>query len=157
MTPPIPVSAPEGSGDVVGWTLTLSLARTAHHDLVIRKDFEGSYQLEVWCGDGCRYLRIPFGGPSKHEWARWARPSDEAFVETLSAAASTARATPSASPVDAVRAYLKVTVPTGVTVGAIEPRAPGSAHGDRPLLRHAAAHAARAVPTRFRNAGPHGR
>lgn len=59
---------------------TMSFAKNAEGQLVIRIDTIGYEAFSVWCGDGCKYVRVPFTETVKHEWKRWAKP-DEVLPE----------------------------------------------------------------------------
>ena len=59
---------------------SLSFAKNKNGDLVLRTNTHTWKGIAVWCGDGCKYLPIPFTSRTHHHWSRW--PSSAIPVAT---------------------------------------------------------------------------
>lgn len=57
--------------DERGISKELSFAKNRAGELVIRTDIQRWHEIAVWCGDGCKYMPIPFTRESTYEWGRW--------------------------------------------------------------------------------------
>lgn len=51
---------------------SLSFAKNSAGELVIRTNTAHWYGIPVWCGDGCKYLPIPFTRTVSYGWNKWA-------------------------------------------------------------------------------------
>lgn len=50
---------------------SLSLAKNRAGELVIRTNVSHWKGIAVWCGDGCKYIPIPFTRQTYYTWSRW--------------------------------------------------------------------------------------
>ncbi len=53
-----------------GLVKTLNFAKNLGGELVTRTDVARWQEFSVWCGDGCKYVRIPFTREITYEWSR---------------------------------------------------------------------------------------
>lgn len=67
---------------------SLSFAKNTSGDLVMRTTIRHWQGISVWCGDGCKYIPIPFTSHRLYQWSRW--PSSSIPVRSPFANASSA-------------------------------------------------------------------
>jgi hypothetical protein len=54
-----------------GFEKSLSFAKYKTGELVMRTNIRRWKEVSVWCGDGCRYVPIPFTSRTHYKWSRW--------------------------------------------------------------------------------------
>ena len=77
-----PNGTPMRDADDTDWrglNKTLNFAKNRAGELVVRTDIERWKQFSVWCGDGCKYVQIPFTRETTYEWARWSSAKTPTF------------------------------------------------------------------------------
>ncbi len=68
-----PKGTPMRDADDTDWrglNKTLNFAKNHAGELVVRTDIQRWYEFSVWCGDGCKYVRIPFTSETSYAWSR---------------------------------------------------------------------------------------
>ncbi len=98
--PPGTYDPREGADGRLTKTNTLALAVGAEGALTADYAHTSAFGLAIWCGDGCRYLPVPFSSVTTHTWTRvwplyepgkpiprrWAPPAEQARIDKLNAA-----------------------------------------------------------------------
>ena len=118
-----PRGTPMRDADDADWRgldKTLNFAKNLAGELVIRTDVARWQEVSVWCGDGCKYVRIPFTRETTYEWARWSSAQISTF-EPIPAPLPVSRnldanAPADESPAGRVTRILRTLTPSGVRI-----------------------------------------
>lgn len=54
-----------------GFEKSLSFAKNNKGELAMRTNIRHWKEVPVWCGDGCRYVPIPFTSRIRYKWSHW--------------------------------------------------------------------------------------
>lgn len=108
---------------------SLAFAKNRAGELVIRTDTAHWQGFPIWCGDGCKYVPIPFTRTVSHGWSRWPsvpipvyQPSSSTVAPeaALDADAQT-HAPADETPAGRVTRLLRGLAPLGVRVTGVSP------------------------------------
>ncbi len=77
----IPAREDDGFDDTRGYERQLWMTRDEDGRLIGREEIVSYREIAVWCGDGCRYLRIPGTRREEVRWHRLSKPGLAMEVE----------------------------------------------------------------------------
>ena len=102
---------------------SLGFAKNRAGELVIRTDTARWQGFPIWCGDGCKYVPIPFTRTVYHAWSRWPSVPIPAYQPSPSAPGAEADADAPAdeTPAGRVTRLLRGLAPLGVRVTGVSP------------------------------------
>lgn len=104
---------------------SLAFAKNRAGELVIRTDTAHWHGFPIWCGDGCKYVPIPFTRTVSHAWSRWPSVPIPAYQPSPSAPGAEAKADEDApadeTPAGRVMRLLRGLAPLGVRVTGVSP------------------------------------
>lgn len=101
---------------------TLSYAKNRAGELVIRTNIARWQAFAVWCGDGCKYVPIPFTRETTYAWSRWSPIAVPAYrPSNLPAPDPDNDAPANESPAGRVVRLLRDIAPVGVRVVSVKP------------------------------------